>query len=391
MRRPHPLMTFCATAAMLIGLVLIPPLPAAATGSGGDDRDHCGATIDATGRPSCTRPGVSADVARRVQAVLDAALPTDGPGCSVALGHRGNVVWTGVRGLADVSKGIPITPRTIFDAGSVAKQFTAAAILLLAQRHRLDLADTLADHLDGFPAWADTVTLDQLMHHVSGIPEFIYLFDVKGYFRTDHVTQQMIVDELRAVPALDFAPGDHFEYSNSNYVLLAEVVAKVSGTDFPTYLRRHIFKPLHLNMVIDAINPIRGRAVNYDMDTGELRANDNERWEPIGEGALQTTPSELVRWADNYRKPRVGGPRLVAAQLGNAVELFPGGPRYGAGLFIAPDGGEFGHGGDWLGFEASFQVSADRNRSLAVSCNSWAIDINDIARQMNAIWITPAP
>ena len=88
-------------------------------------------------------------------------------------------------------KGIPITPRTIFDAGSVAKQFTAAAILLLAQRHRLDLADTLADHLDGFPAWADTVTLDQLMHHVSGIPEFIYLFDVKGYLRTDYVTQQL--------------------------------------------------------------------------------------------------------------------------------------------------------------------------------------------------------
>ena len=121
-------------------------------------------------------------------------------------------------------------------------------------------------------------------------------------------------------------------------------------------------------------------------DTGVLRANDNERWEPIGEGALQTTPSELVRWADNYRKPHVGGPRLVAAQLGNSVEIFPGGPRYGAGVFIGPDG-QFGHGGDWLGFECSFQVSADHTRSMAVTCNSWAIDINSVAGQLNAIWV----
>ena len=124
------------------------------------------------------------------------------------------------------------------------------------------------------------------------------------------------------------------------------------------------------------------------MDTGVPRANDNERWEPIGDGALQTAPSELVKWADNYRKPRVGGPRLLAAQLGNSVEIFPGGPRYGAGLFIGGNG-QFGHGGDWLGFESSFQASADHTRSMAVSCNSWAIDISNISGQLNAIWTAP--
>ena len=337
--------------------------------------------------PDCTQPWVSADIATRSQAVLD-TLAADAPGCSVAFAEKGDVVWTGVRGLADVPNAIPITPRTIFDAGSVAKQFTAAAILLLAQRHRLNVDDTLADHLDGFPAWAQTVTLNQMIHHTSGIPDFYGIFDAKGYWRTDHVTQQIIVDELRAVPALEYTPGNHFEYSNSNYVLLAEVVAKVSGVDFPTFLRRQIFDPLNLNMVVDAINPIPGRAINYDMDTGVLRANDNERWEPIGEGALQTTPSELVKWADNYRRPRVGGPQLVAAQLGDTVEIFPGGPRYGAGLFVGADG-RFGHGGDWLGFQTGFWVSADQTRSATVSCNSSAIDINDIGGQLNAIWVNP--
>ena len=116
------------------------------------------------------------------------------------------------------------------------------------------------------------------------------------------------------------------------------------------------------------------------------RANDNERWEPIGDGALQTAPSELVKWADNYRKPRVGGPRLLAAQLGNSVEIFPGGPRYGAGLFIGGNG-QFGHGGDWLGFESSFQVSADHTRSMAVTGNS--CDINSVAGQLSAIRVAP--
>ena len=379
---------------MLVGLALVVPQPAIAGTGPQDDGGRACATVTAPGptdvhrgHPGCRWPRVPADVAARAQAVLD-SLAADAPGCSAAFGEKGKVVWTGVRGLADVSAGIRITPRTIFDAGSVAKQFTAAAILLLAQRHRLSLTDTLADHLSGFPSWAGTITLDQMIHQVTGIPDYINLFDAKGYWRTDHVTQQMIVDELRAVPALEYIPGDHFEYSNSNYVLLAEIVAKVSGTDFATFLRRRIFDPLGLNMVVDAIHPIPGRAVNYDMDTGVLRANDNERWEPIGDGALQTTPSELVRWADNYRKPRVGGPRLLAAQLNNSVEIFPGGPRYGAGLFVGGNG-QIGHGGDWLGFESSFQVSADRTRSLAVSCNSWAIDINNVAGQLTAIWMNP--
>lgn len=121
------------------------------------------------------------------------------------------------------------------------------------------------------------------------------------------------------------------------------------------------------------------------MDTGVLRANDNERWEPNGDGALQTTPSELVKWADNYRRPRVGGQQLLAAQLGRGL---PGRPALRGGIVrrrersIRPRG-------DWLGFESSFQVSADHTRSMAVSCNSWAIDINNVSGQLNAIWTAP--
>ncbi len=341
-------------------------------------------------RPTCAQPWVDAELAAGAQAVLDAALPADGPGCSVAFGEKGDVVWTGVRGLADLSRGIPITQRTIFDAGSIAKQFTAAAVLLLAQRHRLSLDDTLAQHLDGFPAWAGTVTIDQMIHHTTGIPEYIYLFDAKGYTRTDLVSQQMIVDELRAVPTLEFPPGDHWEYSDSNYILLAEIVAKVSGVDFPTFLRRTIFDPLGLAMVVDAsTNPFPGAAVGYDTDTGVLRSNEDEQWQAIGEGALQTTPSELVRWADHYRKPLIGGPALLAAQLADPVPTWPGGPPYAAGIHIGADGGLW-HPGSWIGYQSEFEVSADRTRSLAVFCNDWNLDMRPVVNPLREIWIGPS-
>ncbi len=337
-------------------------------------------------RPTCDQPWVDADIATRAQAALDAALPADGPGCSVAFGERGMVVWTGVRGLADLSRGIPITARTIFDAGSIAKQFTAVAVLLLAQRHRLSLTDTLAQHLDGFPAWAGGVTLNEMLHHTAGIPEYIYLFDAKGYTRTDLLTQQMIVDELRAVPALNFTPGDHWDYSDSNYILLAEVVAKVSGTDFPTFLRQHIFAPLDLAMVVDAsTNPLPGRAIGYDTDTGVLRSNEDEQWQAVGEGSLQTTPSELVRWADQYRRPVVGGPSLLTAQLADPVPTWPGGPLYAAGINIGSLG-QLWHPGSWIGYLSQFEVSPDRTRSLAVFCNSWNLDMGPVVQPLMDLW-----
>lgn len=342
-------------------------------------------------RPTCTQPWVDVAVSDRAQAVLDAALRADRPGCSVAFGEKGRVVWTGVRGLADVDRGIPIAQRTIFDAGSIAKQFTAVAVLLLAQRHKLSLDDTLADHLDGFPAWARTVTLDQMLHHTTGIPEYVDLFDAKGYWRTDLVTQQMIVDELRAVTALNFPPGDHWDYSDSNYILLAEIVARVSGTDFPTFLRQNIFGPVGLAMVVDAINPIPGRAIGYDTDpdTGALRGNDNEQWQAVGEGALQTTPSELVRWADHYRKPLIGGQSLLAAQLADPVPTWPGGPLYGAGITIGASG-QLWHPGSWIGYQSEFEVSADRTRSLAVFCNDWDLDMRPVVNPLREIWFGPA-
>jgi CubicO group peptidase (beta-lactamase class C family) len=133
-------------------------------------------------------PSSSHDAASRSQAVIDALVQPDDPGCSAAVEVEGEVVWEGVQGVADLDQGKRIAPETVFDAGSVSKQFTATAILLLAGDGTLSLEDPLSRHVSGLPGWADTVSVDQLVHHTSGIPEYFALLTDGGQEFTDPVS-----------------------------------------------------------------------------------------------------------------------------------------------------------------------------------------------------------
>lgn len=303
------------------------------------------------------------------QRVLDDAVKPDAPGCSAAVGSRGTVIWTGVRGLANTATGARITPDTVFDVGSVSKQFTATAALLLVDAGALHLQDSLAALVPGLPPWAATVTVTQLIHQTTGIPEYEGLLTSRGYQTTDRTTQEQALQALAAVPDLDFAPGTQFAYSNSNYLLLGEIVRRVSGVPLPQFLSAQIFSPLGLAMVMDPVGEVPGKAVSYTSEGGPLRVAGSN-WEQVGDGAVQTTPSQLVSWADNYRTGKVGGPRLLEEQLAGAVPIGPHATvRYGAGIYLAADGG-LDHDGAWAGYVAAFRVSKDRATAVAVSCNT---------------------
>src|SRR4051794_11609636 len=159
-------------------------------------------------------------------------------------------MWAGSRGLADLETGRALNRTTTLDIASVSKQFTAAAVLLLEQDGRLSLADHLSDWLTGLPAWSQEVTLTELMHHTSGIPDYTHLLLNAGAELTDRTTQQDAVDAI-AEADLDFPPGSRFAYSNSNYVLLAEVVQRAARTSLPEFLTARIFTPARLSMVLD--------------------------------------------------------------------------------------------------------------------------------------------
>lgn len=325
----------------------------------------------------------SDDRAARSQTVLNDAVAPDAPGCSAAVGVEGAVAWVGARGIADTATGAEITTDTKFDIASVSKQFTATAVLLLAERGQLSLDDPLATHVSGLPAWAGTVTVGQLMHQTSGIPDYLGLLEDNGYTTRDRTTNADALRALSTVNELNFPPGTAFEYSNSNYLLLAEVVERVAAQPLSAFLSAHIFAPLELDMVLDPGHPAPGAAVPYTEDDGAYTPTLSA-WEQIGDGSIQTAASQLVRWADNYRTGKVGGRELLDAQLAGAVGT-PEGDRYGAGIYEYADG-TLGHDGAWGGFVTEFRISPDRRRSVAVSCNTDSQDPASIADALTRVW-----
>jgi CubicO group peptidase (beta-lactamase class C family) len=282
----------------------------------------------------------------------------------------------------------------VFDIASVSKQFTATAILLLAEAGRLTLEDTLSHYMSEMPPWAANVTLTQLMHHTSGVPDYTGLLQEQGFSYVDRTTEAQALQALVAAPELVFKPGTRYQYSNSNYLLLGEIVHRVSGKPLADYLNTEIFQPLSLAMVLDPVANIPNKALSYTQpepgghgtNVDDYRVADS-KWEQVGDGGIQTTPSQLVRWADNYRTGKVGGLKLLNAQLAGAVETEPGGgDRYGAGI-ISLANGMLDHDGSWAGFVTAFRVSSDRRTSVAISCNVDEQDPEAMADALGRIWM----
>lgn len=353
---------------------------------GACDRPTATPAANVTTNSSDSTPSADPAVKANSQHVLDDAIQAGVPGCSAAVGSKGKVIWTGARGLADTATGEQINTDTVFDIGSVSKQFTATAALRLVQAGKLGLDNTISKYLPEFPSWASTVTISELMHQTSGIPEYDGLLASRGYLISDHTTQEQALQALAAVPQPMFRPGSRFAYANSNYLLLGEIVHRVSQQPLPEFLSANIFRPLGLAMVMDPVGKIPHKAVSYTSAIDGYRVAGSG-WEQVGDGAVQATPSELVKWADNYRTGAVGGRTLLDAQLADAVEIAPGsGVRYGAGIYIKADG-MLDHDGAWAGFVTAFRVSKDRLTSIAVSCNTEEQIPESLAESIGKLWM----
>jgi CubicO group peptidase (beta-lactamase class C family) len=309
-----------------------------------------------------------------------AELPEDGPGCGAALYDDDAIVWSGARGLADLGRGVAIDENTIFDIGSTSKQFTATAILLLAQEGRMDLDASLADFLPELPEWASSVTVRHLLRHTSGIPDLVNLI-----FRDldEPVSNGEALDVLADVGRLQFEPGKHFKYSNSGYFLLARIVEAVDGRTLPDFLADEVFLVADISAVMDPVPGMPRHAKAYEGTFDGLEVVEAQ-WEPAaGPGAVQTTASELAKWGSQYWKPSVGGGSLLAARTADAVEVEPG-YAYGAGIIINTTAGDtkLQHDGSWAGYRSELIILPDAHLAAAVTCNVGAYDPTELADEL---------
>jgi CubicO group peptidase (beta-lactamase class C family) len=306
------------------------------------------------------------------------------PGCSAAVGIHGEVAWAGATGIADLSTGAPVTTETRFDMASVSKQFTATAILMLQREGALALGDPVSRYVDGLPRWGSTVTLDALMHHTARVPDYWTVLDDDGIGFSDPADHATILQAIRRLPRL--SPGTGYEYSNSNYVLLAEVVGRASGMPLPQFLAERIYTPLGLDMELTPSLVAPDVALSYDDADGF----QPPAWTAYGAIGIYTTPSELARWGDQYRAGDIIQDDFAVGAADEGTGEF-----YAAGMDLEPDG-DLNHNGRFGGYISTFTVSADRQTTIAVMCNGHAANRFGLDDALWAIWdpaeaATPAP
>jgi len=251
---------------------------------------------------------------RKFEAAMDGLVDRGGPGVAVAVHHGDQAPYLAGFGLADVEWGTAITPDTVFRIGSVTKQFTAAAIMLLVEERKLALDDTIQSVLSDYPAPERRVTIRHLLNHTSGIPNFNTLPSFPE--RTDLTLSEVI--ELFKNLAPDFAPGDRYVYSNSGYVLLGAVIEALSGTAYRTFLLERFFRPLGMRQTRYLYDEpiVAKRARGYSAGAKGIQNTPMMSMTlPHAAGGLGSTVVDLVTWGQALRSGRVVSTQSYAAMI----------------------------------------------------------------------------
>jgi D-alanyl-D-alanine carboxypeptidase len=309
-----------------------------------------------------------ADIDAIVQkAVTEKAVPS----AAVAVVKDGKVVLAKAYGSADTSANVTADENTLYQLASVTKQFTATAIMMLAEEGKLSVNDTLGKHLPDVPAAWRGVTIRQMMNQVSGIPSYTEggkLVSEKTY------TSAEILGLVKDTPML-FAPGERFHYSNTNYYLLGMIIEKASGKSYADFMKDRIFKPL--GMTSTAVNTsglkLKNAALGHANERGTwTRRNPDNPSQPWAAGAIVSSAADMAKWA----AAQGDGKLLKKAswdEMWSVAKLTDGKPsNYGFGWSGGDMGGErfWQHGGSIAGFQSTIMRFPDANLSVVVLANT---------------------
>jgi len=318
-----------------------------------------------------------ADAQAKVDQVFSRFQKPGSPGCAVGVGIGDAQVLAAAYGSADLEHGVALTPESVFEPGSIAKQFTAAAVLLLAERGKLSLDDPVRKYIPEVPEYKTPITIRHLLNHTSGLRDWGNLETIAGWPRTSReYTMAHVLEIIGRQQALNYSPGAEYSYTNSGYNLAAILVTRVSGMPFPEFTKKEIFTPLGMTSTQwrdDFRRVVHNRAVAYSEIAGDHLASDAYRqdmpFEDIyGNGGLLTTVGDLLRWNRNFTNAKVGGRALIEAQLqpgklSNGQDIF-----YASGLMIPRTNGirEVSHSGSTAGYNAWLGQYPEKGLSVAV-------------------------
>lgn len=308
----------------------------------------------------------------------------------MAVLEAGEIVYARGCGLADLERPAPITPASVFDIGSTSKQFTAACVLLLARSGGLSLDGEIREHLPRLPDLG-TITVRQLVHHTSGIRDYLNLTLLAGGTLDNDAPEDAVLDLLARQRGLDFPPGTKHSYSNSGYFLLGEIVRSVTGKSLRQFAHEQIFEPLGMTSTFfhdDYGEVVPGRALAYTPAGEAGFRHDVSIWDVVGDGAVFTTVEDLRHWDRQFYDCALPGGGDLIRELTTPGRLADGTDlTYAFGLTVGTHRGQrtISHGGAWGGYRAEMVRFPDQRTTVIVLANLATVDASGLAHRVAGV------
>ncbi len=331
----------------------------------------------------------------KLDALIHTAMQQWGiPGLNVTVRQHGKVLEQGSYGFANLEHQVPVKAETVFQIGSIGKQFAATAVMLLVEAGKIDLEAPISTYFSGVPESWFSVKVKHLLTHTAGVPTDFAGVNLRADLSEDELLEKILAGTL------EFAAGDQFSYSNDGYKLVGILISKVSGMFYGDFLRQQIFQPLGMKtaQIIDDTAIVPNRASGYVHQGPDLRNQDwvSPTFNSTADGALYMTLGDFARWDDALHEGKI----LSASSLERmwtATVLNDGSTSnygFGWGLYETQGFRCVGHGGAWQGFTAHFFKSLSDDLSITTLTNIADINIERIALGVLGLFnpiFTPEP
>jgi len=355
---------------------------------------------------ACTGTGPSS-LRRQLDAEVARIAAPDRPGLGVLVVQRGAIVYERAVGVADLRTRRPLDSGTNFRLASVSKPFTAAAVVLLVRDGKLAYDDPLTAVYPDFPAYGRRITIRHLLNHTSGLPDYEDLMppaDPAEPVEKVQISDEGVLELLKAQASGKFEPGSRWDYSNSGYVVLGLIVARVSGRTFPEFLRERLFGPLGMSGTVahePGQNDIRCRAYGHSLEGGRwLETDQSPTSATLGDGGVYSSLDDLLKWDDALRRRTLLGeaemrtvltPAPVTAGLRRDPDGTPDG--YGFGWYLGAWRGRarMWHTGETMGFRTAIMRFIDDGLTVIVLGNRSDLDTRALAEKAAGLWLGARP
>lgn len=356
---------------------------------------QCGAsaeTVETESNNNTPLPDIS-EKSEKVDKIFSDWDRKDYPGCAVAVSRDGHQFFSAAYGMADLEHNVANTPSTIFEAGSVSKQFVSAAIVLLKLEGELSLDDDIRDYLPDVPDFGETITVRHLLTHTSGLRDWGSVAAISGWGRSSRThNHDHVIDIISRQSRLNFDPGEFYSYSNSGYNLAVLIVEEIIDGSFAEFSKEHIFKPLGMNNTEwrdDYRRVVEGRSSAYTaIDSDSVRIN-----RPIehihGNGGLLTTVGDLNIWNEAMATGRLAGEEFV--EIMHAMPQLNNGrtSHYALGVREGTHNGlsYISHTGATSGYRAFLRRYPDHHVSVAILCNVTNASPGSLGNQVSEVFL----